>query len=82
MWPRWNQCERAAKVGDFCKQHSPDVVAERRKKADEKYEASTLKWRTEVNGAKFLAVLRQIAEGHNDARGLATETVRKFDEGS
>lgn len=37
-WDAW-QCSRKPKVGDWCKQHSPEAVAERERAADERDEA-------------------------------------------
>jgi hypothetical protein len=34
--------------------------------------------RIEWAGPRFLAMLRLIAEGHNDARGLAAEAIKDF----
>jgi hypothetical protein len=46
-FPRAMQCSRAAKKDGFCLQHHPDAVAERRRKADERYKAQQEKspWR-------------------------------------
>lgn len=84
-WPRWYQCNRPRGHGPdkaYCKQHDPEVAKARTAAADRR---STEKWnarRVEWHGLAFLKVLRQIADGHNDARGLAAETVAKFDAGA
>jgi hypothetical protein len=83
-FPHYVQCHRKRGYGPgeaYCKQHDPVAVEARRAAADERYAAQTAKRRTEWAGPTFLAALRQIAAGHNDARGLAREVVEKFDAG-
>jgi hypothetical protein len=83
-WPFFHQCTRKRGHGPdqaYCKTHDPDAVAARRKASDEAYNAKYNKWRYEFHGRHFYEVLKQIADGHNDARDLAQETLAKFDEG-
>lgn len=80
---RHRQCNRKCGHGPdgaYCKQHDPAVKAERDRKAKEAYDAKTLKWRYGFYGKSFYDALVKIAEGHNDARGLAQEIVNKFNE--
>ena len=74
-WPHTKQCSRAAKVGDYCKQHDPCTVAKRRAKADAKYEAAWQVRRKEIRGPKMFEALKEIADGHNNPRLLAWETI-------
>lgn len=60
----------------YCKQHSPEAVAARDKAAKERYEKQSLKWKYETYGKMFHDVLKQIADGHNDPRSLAIETLK------
>ena len=82
---RYYQCERSRGYGPdeaFCKQHDP-VAREARRAANEaRYWAKSDAKRPQWHGHEFLAALRLIAAGHNDARGLAKEIVDKFDAGS
>ncbi len=78
-WPRYGQCGRAAKVGDRCSQHDPKMVRAREAKTRARQKAKWNKQMVEMNGPHFLATLRKIAAGHNDARGLAQEAVAKFE---
>lgn len=83
-WGIGSQCARKnghGPEGAYCKQHDPAAVEARERAAAEASKAKYDKWRKEVNGARFYAVLKQIADGHNDARGLAQEVLAKFHEG-
>lgn len=83
-WPLYHQCLRSRGFGPqgaYCKQHDPDVVAKRRAENDR---IATEKWnkeRARFYGATFLKALQQIADGHNDARGLAQEVIADFKKG-
>lgn len=83
-WSREHQCNRRnghGPEGLYCKQHDPAVVKARRSEQSRKdYE----KWnedRKNHHGKNFYTVLKQIADGHNDARTLASETLSKFHDG-
>lgn len=82
-WPRYHQCDRKRGFGPdglYCKQHDPAVAEARRKEADRRAEE---KWnnRPEARMRRALesaqAALRAIADGHNDPRTLARETLEK-----
>lgn len=83
-WTTYGQCSRKrghGPDGAYCKTHDPEVVAKRRKdsesRGNDKYNAS----RYQFYGKSFYRTLKQIAGGHNDARGLAKEIIEKFHEG-
>lgn len=78
---KFHQCNKKRGHGPdqaYCKIHDPDAVAARREKQRIAYEEKSRKWRYEFYGKSFYDVLVQIAEGHNDARGIAKEIVDKF----
>jgi hypothetical protein len=87
VWPNERgpipyQCQRKRGFGPeqaYCKQHDPDVVAARRAAADAKYKqemkARSLQW----GGPRFFRALKKIAEGHNDPRTLAQETIKDYE---
>lgn len=80
----FGQCSRKRGFGPdkaYCKTHDPATVADRRKAADEAYNIKTNAQRYGWHGRKFYKVLEQIAAGHNDARGLAQETIDEFMKG-
>ena len=85
-WRAFN-CSRTGSLehnGSFyCKQHHPDTVQARNTAWAKKYNARS-RMRDLNNEAlrhrgTFEAVLRQIAAGHNDARGLAEETINRLE---
>jgi hypothetical protein len=81
----WYQCNRKrghGPNGDYCKQHDPDAVKARSDKSRAAYLEKINKERYGWHGKKFYNVLKQIAEGHNDARGLARETIAEFEAGA
>lgn len=81
-WTNSHQCNRKrghGPNGDYCKQHDPAAQAQRDAKAHARQEAEHRVWRMRAYGKTFYDALRQIAEGHNDARGLAEEVLAKFD---
>lgn len=83
-WPRYHQCARKrghGPDGAYCKQHDPVAVKAREEASQARYTADYNKRRYGFHGEKFFNVLKEIAEGHNDARGLAQETIDKFMEG-
>jgi hypothetical protein len=78
---RFFQCSRKrghGPDGEYCRTHNPQNVAARKKASSEKYAREMKLKRIEWAGPKFLAMLRLIAEGHNDARGLAAEAIKDF----
>lgn len=79
-----HQCRRKRGHGPdeaYCKQHDPAVVAARREKQEARWKAEFNRDRIQWNGKVFLEALQQIADGHNDPRGLAQEVIAKFKEG-
>lgn len=72
----------------YCGQHDPVKVAERHAKRDAQYRAKwaarEARWNAEARkeemGEAAVDALRQIAAGHNDARGLAQEVLARFPE--
>ncbi len=80
-WPQHAQCSNKRGHGPdqaYCKTHDPARVAARKEESDKRYRAKVDKWRFEAYGKSFYDVLVQIADGHNDARSLAKETISKF----
>lgn len=81
---RYHQCSRKRGYGPekaYCKQHDPEAVKARREASDAKYNAQINKLRYEWHGRKFFDVLKIIADGHNDPRTLARETIDAFMKG-
>ncbi len=85
------QCQRRGRTSDraghvwsdgklYCRQHDPNAVAKRLRASDERYRAERLAERPRLYGRQFMRALMRIASGHNDARGLATQTLDEFDE--
>lgn len=75
------QCSRPRGHGPeeaYCHQHSPAEVERRDKIAKIRYEKNLRRWRVEHNAHKLLEVVTRIAEGHNDAMGLAQETLTEL----
>jgi hypothetical protein len=77
-WPVPHQCRKPrghGPDGAYCKQHDPVVVKAREDARDAR---GAEKWKArlyEVYGKKFYETLVKIADGHNDARGLAQEVI-------
>lgn len=67
--------------GAYCKQHDPAAVKARQAASTAKYNAQMNQERYGWHGRSFYNVLVQIAEGHNDARGLAQEAIDEFKKG-
>lgn len=83
-WSRHSQCQRKrghGPDGAYCRQHDPEVVKARRAASDARYKAEFNEKRYGWHGKTFFDALQLIADGHNDARGLARETIDKFKEG-
>lgn len=77
-----HQCSNKAKFDPnedgkptTCKIHSKQAVAERKKAAKDKYAEYLQKNRPQWHGPAFMKALIAIANGHNDPRGLAEETI-------
>lgn len=80
-WSRQLQCGRKRGHGPdqaFCKQHDPSVVSARKAEMKKRADAAWLARRYEIHGKSFFETLKKIADGHNDARGLAQEAIRSF----
>lgn len=78
------QCSRSrghGPDGAYCKTHDPAAIAERERVRQEKWNAQHNESMYGWNGKKFFNVLQQIADGHNDARGLAQKTIEEFMKG-
>lgn len=81
-WSRSGQCNRKrghGPDGAYCKQHDPTAVKARNDAADARGKAQWRVRRYEIHGRRFFEVLKKIAEGHNDARGLAQEVISAFE---
>jgi len=82
-WAHEYQCTRKRGYGPddaYCKQHAPETAKARRAEVEEREKASRERFRIQLAAPRLLAVLRQIAAGHNDARGLAESIVKDFPE--
>jgi len=83
-WPRYHQCSKPRGHGPglaYCKIHDPAAKKAREEKSQRKHDIESNKWRTERFSSRFLAVLRQIAEGHNDPRTIAKEVIAEYESG-
>jgi hypothetical protein len=77
-----HQCRKARGFGPdraYCKQHDPLAIEARRKITAEKWDAKFADERPKLHAAEFLNALRDIAAGHNDAKGLAQQVLAEFD---
>ena len=84
-WPRPYQCQKArghGPDGAYCKQHDPAAKEARRAASNARYREKYNRERYQWYGREFFDVLKKIADGHNDARGLAQETIDKFNAGA
>jgi len=91
IWPKdkWGmtsryQCKRARGFGPdkaYCKIHDPAKAEARRVASDKRYYEKINKQRYNDNGPVFFDALQKIADGHNDARGLAQEVITEFKKG-
>ncbi len=83
----FNRCSKKAKIHigrlGYCATHDPAAVVKRAKANMDRMHASMAKdhkrWDAERLGRDAIAALRLIAAGHNDAVGLARETLAEFD---
>lgn len=80
---RFHQCTRPnghGPKGLYCKQHDPDVRQAKREVRDAKWREE---WDKQARSDKFTKAARQairdIAAGHNDARGLAIKILKEFE---
>lgn len=83
-WSRAYQCSKKrghGPDGAYCKQHDPDVVKARQEKSEKRAREKINKERYKLYGRTFFDALEKIANGHNDARGLAQEVIADFKEG-
>lgn len=85
-WFSATQCSRKAKCDPdehgnptTCKQHSAEAVNARRSKEKAKYDAEMRNFRVRGNAYQMYTALKQIADGHNDARQLAIDSVALVD---
>lgn len=79
-----SQCSRKRGYGPesaYCKVHDPAYVKEKREAQDRAYNEKMNKLRYQWHGKEFFGVLEKIAQGHNDPRSLATETIDRFKSG-
>lgn len=83
-WSRRHQHHQCSKPrghgpdGAYCKQHDPEVVNARRAAVEARSKEAWNKRLLEAYGKTFYDTLVKIAEGHNDARGLAQEAINRF----
>lgn len=83
-WPRQYQCTRKrghGPDGAYCKLHDPEAAKARQKASDARWAEKWNKDRYQFYGRTFFDALLKIAEGHNDARGLAQEIIADFKAG-
>lgn len=76
--PGGHQCTRKAGHGPdgaYCRQHDPAARAARTAASDERYRVQLNRRIVEMSAPRLLEALRQIADGHNDPRTLARETI-------
>lgn len=64
--------------GAYCTSHNPEAAKRRDEERSRKHAEETKRLRYQWSGRQFYEVLKQIAEGHNDPRALARETLKKF----
>lgn len=83
-WARQYQCTKPrghGPDGAYCKQHDPAVAEARKAAVDARDKAKWNAARYGTHGRTFFNALLKIAEGHNDARGLAQEVLATFKAG-
>lgn len=79
---RFHQCERKRGHGPdglYCKQHNPEAVARRKAEQEAAWKRkSEIRFRPirQLQAAKD--ALKEIAHGHYDARGLAADILKKW----
>lgn len=81
-WGKWHQCHRKAAVEEdgarWCKQHAPSAEKARRQKAHEQYKAKWNAERPRWYAGKMMAIIEQIAAGHNDPSGLCADFLKDY----
>lgn len=81
-WPGFHQCNRKAIIDKcWCKQHSP-AEEQRKEEAyraerDREHKANARRNFIAYHGYEFYEAIVKIADGHNDARTLATQLLDK-----
>ena len=78
---KFHQCNRNRGYGPeqaFCKQHDPAEKSARAKAADEKYKQDMAKRMIANNGVNFYAALCKIADGDNNPRQTALESIKNY----
>lgn len=83
-WTQFGQCANRRGFGPdkaYCKTHDPAVVEARKAKVHAQQTAKHNAHRYEWHGRTFYNALKQIAEGHNDSRGLAQSVIDTFHAG-
>lgn len=78
------QCAKPRGFGPdeaYCKTHDPSRVAAAAQKRQAEWVARSNRERKQYAGATFYDALKLIAEGHNDARGLAQQVIKDFHKG-
>lgn len=83
-WTSFGQCSNKRGFGPdqaYCKIHDPEAIRKRQEKSDLAYKTKYNKERYRFHGYVFFDALRKIADGHNDARGLAQEVIAEFKRG-
>lgn len=89
VWPNErgsieHQCRNKRGYGpglSYCKTHDPASVKAREDKSQAKFRAQYNADRYGWHGKTFFDALQKIADGHNDARGLAQEVIAEFKRG-
>lgn len=82
--PMHHQCNKPrghGPDGAYCNQHNPAAVKARQVASTARYNEKLNKERYQWHGRTFFTALLKIAEGHNDARGLAQEVIDEFKKG-
>lgn len=77
-WPHNKQCSRKrghGPEGAYCKQHNPETQKIRRDASYAKWLEGHKREMVKMYGPTFLKALELIAEGHNDPRTLARDTI-------
>jgi hypothetical protein len=73
MWPRWHQCTRKATVGEYCRIHSPEAVAQREKAREQHYNEQRARDMAPYAVARIKAVLAKYDNPTPEQRKLIEE---------
>jgi hypothetical protein len=65
----------------YCSKHDPEAVKAREAKSQAVWMRKANALRYQTHGPEFYEALKQIADGHNDARGLAKKIIKEFKAG-